>query len=205
MKYKDRISGVKRTTLPSVDLSIIAAMFLLVVMAWGVAKMEKSMISVGRVVPEFTIANELDVLPVIEPTLKKDAVKVGKFMSLAKTSAIQGNALENVNAQVLKNIVPVKNYPSAKTLAAPRIIYKSIPDYPTKAVENAQQGVVMVKVYILKNGRVGNAAIEQSSGFDMLDKSALAAVSQWIFEPAAYSSEVTESWFRVPVKFLLKS
>jgi len=174
-------------------------------MAWGVAKMEKSMISVGRVVPEFTIANELDVLPVIEPTLKKDAVKVGKFMSLAKTSAIQGNAVENVNSQVLKNIVPVKNYPSAKTLAAPRIIYKTIPDYPTKAVENAQQGVVMVKVYILKNGRVGNAAIEQSSGFEMLDKSALAAVSQWIFEPAAYSSEVTESWFRVPVKFQLKS
>ncbi len=205
MKYKDRISGVKRTALPSADLSIIAAMFLLVVMAWGVAKMEKSMISVGRVVPEFTIANELDVIPVIEPTLKKDAVKVGKFMSLAKTSAIQGNAVENVNSQVLKNIVPVKNYPSAKTLAAPRIIYKTIPDYPTKAVENAQQGVVMVKVYILKNGRVGNAAIEQSSGFEMLDKSALAAVSQWIFEPAAYSSEVTESWFRVPVKFQLKS
>jgi len=206
MKYKDRISGVKRTTLPSVDLSIIAAMFLLVVMAWGVAKMEKSMISVGRVIPEFTIANELDVLPVIEPTLKKDAVKVGKFMSLAKTSAsVQGSVMESANTQVLKNIVPVKNYPSAKTLAAPRIIYKSIPDYPTKAVENAQQGVVMVKVYILKNGRVGNAAIEQSSGFEMLDKSALAAVSQWIFEPAAYSSEVTESWFRVPVKFQLKS
>jgi len=205
MKYKDRISGVKRTALPSADLSIIAAMFLLVVMAWGVAKMEKSMISVGRVIPEFTIANQLDVIPVIEPTLKKDAVKVGKFMSLAKTSAIQGNAVENVNAQVLKNIVPVKNYPSAKTLSAPRIIYKTIPDYPTKAVENAQQGVVMVKVYILKNGRVGNAAVEQSSGFEMLDKSALAAVSQWIFEPASYSSEVTESWFRVPVKFQLKS
>ena len=142
-------------------------------------------------------------LPVADPALKKDAVKVGKFMSIAKTADIQ-NAAPAVTA-TMQNIIPAKSYPAGRSVVAPRVIYRSIPDYPARSVENAEQGVAVISVYILKNGRVGQAQIEQSTGFDMLDRSALAAVSQWIFEPATTSSQITEAWFKIPVRFQLKS
>lgn len=201
MKYKERMAGTAASRLPSVDLSIIAAMFILIAMAWAVARLETSLVKAERFVPEFTIAGELDVLPVADPSLKKDAVKVGEFMSIAKTADTQSAA----PAASMQNIIPAKHYPAGRSVVAPRIIYKSIPDYPARSVENAEQGTAIVSVYILKNGRVGQAQIEQSTGFEMLDASAMAAVSQWIFEPAASSSQITESWFKIPVKFQLKS
>ena len=203
MKYKERISGIGTSRLQSVDISVIAAMLVLVAMAWAVARLETSLIKVDRFIPEFTVAGELDVLPVADPALKKDAVKVGNFMSIAKTADIQSAV--SATSATIQNIIPAKYYPAGRSLVAPRIIYRSIPDYPAKSVENAEQGTAIVSVYILKNGRVGQAKIEQSTGFQMLDASALAAVSQWIFEPAASSSQITEAWFKMPVKFQLKS
>ena len=161
------------------------------------------MIKTERFIPEFTIAGELDVLPVADPALKKDTVKVGEFMSIAKSADLQ--SASQATAAVAQTIIPAKSYPAGRSVVAPRIIYKSIPDYPARSVENAEQGMAVISVYILKNGRVGQAQIEQSTGFEMLDASALAAVSQWIFEPAASSSQITESWFKIPVKFQLKS
>lgn len=203
MKYKERISGIGTSRLQSVDFSIITAMLVLVAMAWAVARIETSLIKTERFIPEFTITGELDVLPVADPALKKDAVKVGEFMSIAKTADIQSAA--PATAATIQNIIPARHYPAGRSVVAPRVIYKTIPDYPARSVENAEQGTATVSVYILKNGRVGQAQIEQSTGFEMLDASALAAVSQWIFEPAASSSQITESWFKLPVKFQLKS
>ncbi len=202
MKYKDRISGAGTSRLQSVDFSIIAAMAVLVAMAWAVARIETSVLKTESFIPEFTISGELSVLPVADPAVKKDAVKVGKFMSIAKSADIQAAA---PSAAVAQNIIPAKNYPAGRSVVAPRVIYKSMPDYPARSVENAEQGMAVVSVYILKNGRVGQAQIEQSTGFEALDRSALAAVSQWIFEPASSSSRITEAWFKVPVKFQLRS
>lgn len=203
MKYKDRISGARTSRLQSVDFSIIAAMVALVAVAWAVARLETSLIKTERFVPEFTIAGELSVLPVADPAVRKDAVKVGKFMSIARSAQMQTAA--PAAEQAAQNIIPAKSYPAGRALAAPRVIYRSMPDYPARSVENAEQGTAVVSVYILKNGRVGQAQIEQSTGHEMLDKSALAAVSQWIFEPASSSSQITEAWFKIPVRFQLKS
>ena len=133
-------------------------------------------------------------------------MKVGKFMSLAKkaSSANKNDVVETTNEKALKNIVLAQSVPATGKLFAPKIIYKSMPDYPIKAIEDGIQGSVIIKVYILKNGRVGQALIEQTSGHEILDKSAISAVSQWIFEPAIYYKESTESWFKIPVRFQIK-
>lgn len=206
--YRDKNSGLRLFNIPSIDFSIIAAMFLLVALAWGVSKMERTFIKVEKVKPEFTISREISVSPVIETKTKKEAEKIGKFMSLAKTEvrpAVKNAAREQVNDAALNNIVLSHGFPAASQITAPRIIYKTMPDYPVKAVEAGYSGTVSIKVYILKNGRVGSAMIERSSGYEILDSSALSAVSLWIFEPALYSRDATEAWFKVPVKFQLKS
>lgn len=208
MRYKDRYTGVSVWSMPSIDLSIIAAMFILIVSAWGIAKMERSFIKIDKIVPIFTISNELSVMPIVEPKTKKDAVKVGDFLSLGKVSAKpleKAVAASSANDLTLKKLVLSEKIPTSLPLRAPKIIYQSIPDYPVRAIEDAQQGLAVVKAYILKNGRVGNAVIEQSSGHDILDKAAISAVSQWVFEPASFGKDSTESYFKVPIKFQLKA
>jgi TonB family protein len=210
MKYKEKISGVRSSKLQSIDLSVVAAMALLIVLAWSVAKLERSFTRTARVIPTFSVSQEISVMPIEETRTKKEAAMVGKFMSLSKTNTyispqIQTEAVDAANNVALKNIILSQGIPSGIAVSSPRIIYKTIPDYPAKAIENSQQGTVVVRVYILKNGRVGDAAVDMSSGSDILDKSAVSAISQWIFEPATYEKQITESWFKVPVKFQLKS
>lgn len=208
MLYKERMTGMRLSRVPEIDLSVVIAMFILISLAWGVARFERSFVKVERIIPVFTVSSELNVMPVIEPKTKKDAVKVGSFMSLAKASsqstAKTGAAAESGQA-ALDKIMLSQSFPASAGITAPKIVYKSMPDYPVKAIEGAMQGTAVVKIFILKNGRVGNAVLEQTSGHEILDRSALAAVSQWIFEPAVSQKEAIEAWFRVPVKFQLKS
>jgi protein TonB len=206
MLYKEKMTGVRLSRVPEIDLSVIIAMFLLVAFAWGVAKVERSFVKVERQIPVFTISSEISVMPVIEPKTKKNAVKVGSFMSLAKTASVADTkTAAPANTEVADKIVLSQAFPAPKSLSAPKIVYKTVPDYPVKAIEGAMQGTAMVKVFILKNGRVGDAVIEQTSGYEILDRSAIAAISQWIFEPAISQKEAIEAWFKVPVKFQLKS
>lgn len=206
MLYKERLTGVRLSRVPEFDLSVMVAMFLLVAFAWGVAKIDRSFVKVERQIPVFTISSEISVMPVIEPKTKKNAVKVGSFMSLAKTASVADTkAAAPAVSEAADKLILSQAFPVPTGLTAPRIVYKTVPDYPVKAIEAAMQGTAVVKVFILKNGRVGNAVIEQTSGHELLDRSAVAAISQWIFEPAVSRKEAIEAWFKVPVKFQLKS
>jgi len=171
-----------------------------------VARIDRSFVKVERQVPVFTISSEISVMPVIEPKTKKNAVKVGSFMSLAKTASVADTkAAAPAVSEAAEKIILSQAFPVPTGLTAPKIVYKTVPDYPVKAIEAAMQGTAVIKIFILKNGRVGNAVIEQTSGHELLDRSAVAAISQWIFEPAVSQKEAIEAWFKVPVKFQLKS
>lgn len=206
--YKDKHSGARLQNIPSFDFSIFAAMLAVVIVAWGISKMESTFMRHEKFVPEYTVSSGISVSPIIEPVTRKEAEKVGKFMSLAKSGSrilANADAIEQANEAVLDKMVLAKGMPYGGSMTAPKIIYKTMPDYPVKAVEAGYSGTVVVKMYILKNGRVGSAMIEKSSGYEILDSSALSAVSLWVFEPAVYQKDSTEVWFRVPIKFALKS
>ena len=208
MKYKAKNSGFGLVTLSAVDLTTVGAMLLFVVLAWGVAKMERSMIKPQIITPVFTIAESISVSPVVEAKTAKDAAKVGNFVSLGKSkekTAVKSISSEKINNAALSKIIPDTRFPGVSTFGAPKIIYKTMPDYPIKAVEKGLSGLVVVRVYILKNGRVGQANVQNSSGYEILDRSALSAVSQWVFSPASVNKESSEAWFEVPVKFELRS
>ncbi|MCX5749634.1 MAG: energy transducer TonB [Candidatus Saganbacteria bacterium] len=208
MLYKERLTGMRLSRIPEVDLSVVIAMFLLITFAWGVAKLESSFVKVERVVPVFTVSTELSVMPVIEAKTNKNAVKVGSFMSLAKPSAAAAPktaVIDKAGSAASENMVLSQASPASAGIFPPKIVYRSIPDYPVKAIEGGMQGTAVVKIFILKNGRVGDAVLEQTSGHEILDRSAIAGVSQWRFEPAVSQKEAIEAWFKIPVKFQLKS
>ena len=77
------------------------------------------------------------------------------------------------------------------------------PVYPEIARVRGYEGVVLVVAEILPNGRVGNMKIRKSSGYTILDQSALEGVKPWKFEPAKKSGKPFTIWVEVPIKFVL--
>ena len=81
--------------------------------------------------------------------------------------------------------------------------YQVKPRYPESARKIGAQGVTLLRVRVLENGRVGEVLIEKSAGFSELDSSAAEAVKKWLFEPARRGKEPVQVWVLLPVKFEL--
>ena len=90
------------------------------------------------------------------------------------------------------------------SLAVPRYRENVHPAYPMIARMRGYEGVVLLSAEISVDGRVGGLKIKRSSGYAVLDKSALEAVKTWKFEPGKKMGRPTGMWVDVPVKFLLK-
>lgn len=79
------------------------------------------------------------------------------------------------------------------------------PLYPTLSRRLKEQGTVYLQVLVLKNGKVGQIKLKQSSGFARLDQSALNAVRGWTYQPALKLGQPIDYWFVQPVVFNLNS
>jgi protein TonB len=86
----------------------------------------------------------------------------------------------------------------------PRYDLNPPPDYPRIARRRSYQGTVLLDVRVSAQGRAVEVKVAQSSGYTMLDQSALNAVHQWIFDPARRNGRPIETWVQVPIRFELK-
>ena len=78
------------------------------------------------------------------------------------------------------------------------------PLYPREARKKGYEGEVLLKVEVLANGRVGRVEVKKSSGYEILDLSALNAVKQWKFIPADKGDGSIPWWVNIPIKFQLQ-
>lgn len=77
-----------------------------------------------------------------------------------------------------------------------------MPPYPSRARQLGQQGTVILLLLIGPNGRVLRGRVDRSSGYPLLDGSALhTVVQQWRFKPGTVNGKPVASWVRVPVEF----
>jgi periplasmic protein TonB len=80
----------------------------------------------------------------------------------------------------------------------------SQPPYPPFDVRNGNTGTAEIEVYVMPNGRVGNARIVKSTGFASLDQSALdEAKRRWRLAPATRDGVPFAEWHRLKVTFKL--
>jgi periplasmic protein TonB len=109
----------------------------------------------------------------------------------ASTGAIGGAALSSPPSTNLQEKTPLyrKN---------PR------PDYPRTARERGYEGTAIIEVLVNREGRVKHQRLLTSSGYPILDRAAMAAVKDWLFESASRGEEKIEMWVKVPVRFELK-
>ncbi len=88
-------------------------------------------------------------------------------------------------------------------LAYPDYKVNPKPRYPRVARRKGFEGAILLKVWVLDSGHVGKIELQKSSGYEILDKSALEAVKDWIFLPGKRNGEPISSWVTVPIKFQL--
>lgn len=75
------------------------------------------------------------------------------------------------------------------------------PPYPRRAREQGWHGRVIVRLNISANGTVKSSTIYESSGYPLLDDSALQATTQWKFQPAKNGLFPMASTVNIPIKF----
>lgn len=79
------------------------------------------------------------------------------------------------------------------------------PQYPALSRRLGEQGRVMLDVYILPDGSVGETKLNKSSGFPRLDNAALQAVKNWKYVPAKRGNKPIAFWYVQPVSFVLNN
>jgi TonB family protein len=89
-------------------------------------------------------------------------------------------------------------------LATPRYASNPKPEYPRLARQNRWEGVVQLRALISAAGEVETLAIENSSGYQLLDSSAIDGVRRWRFIPARRGEAQVACEVRIPVAFRLE-
>lgn len=79
------------------------------------------------------------------------------------------------------------------------------PRYPMIARRSGYEGVVLLRVWVMESGKVGKIELERSSGYEVLDKSAIDTVKDWVFIPGKKNGVSISSWVMVPIRFELSS
>jgi TonB family protein len=87
--------------------------------------------------------------------------------------------------------------------AVPRYGDNARPAYPPLARLRGYQGLVVLFVEVLADGRVGQVGIRRSAGHEILDRAALEAVRTWRFEPGRKEGQTVAMSVEVPVRFVL--
>jgi periplasmic protein TonB len=80
----------------------------------------------------------------------------------------------------------------------------SRPAYSARMIREGNQGTIDLEVYVQPNGRVADARVVRSTGFEELDRAALAeAKRNWRLLPAKRDGVPIAQWHRLRVTFKL--
>jgi periplasmic protein TonB len=101
-------------------------------------------------------------------------------------------------------VAPANPEPAVATAPVEATLaYRAVPlKYPPQALHARMQGTVVLRVLVDEQGTPQDVAIEQSSGYSVLDRSARDQVLHgWKFQPAIVDGKPVRAWARVPVSF----
>ena len=135
-----------------------------------------------------------------EPTRSRDATA---------SEAVDANVKSDAAMQTATPVALDENTPTvvkqAATNSLPSVLqaYSPPPDYPALSKRLGEQGTVVLRVHVSVAGQPLAALLQQSSGFERLDRAAQQAVSGWRFVPGQRDGQPQTVWFEVPVRFEL--
>jgi protein TonB len=102
-----------------------------------------------------------------------------------------------------KNATTVSSLGGVQTDAKPDYLNNPPPIYPEPSRIAKQEGTVVLEVLVTSEGSAGDVSVQASSGFSLLDQSAVTAVQKWRFHPATLGGMKIKSRVIIPVLFQL--
>lgn len=117
---------------------------------------------------------------------------------------IQGPALDNSNRVEPKMASQIDTPLTPEPDDSARYAHNPAPRYPSIALSRGWQGKVLLRVLVSAAGDSETVTVEQSSGYEILDESALDAVKNWQFTPARQGDAPLASTVIVPIIFSLR-
>ncbi len=118
--------------------------------------------------------------------------------------AVEETATKSARAIPEENAAASDEEHAAVQVSVPLYDLNPPPVYPRVARRRNYQGTVLLDVRVTADGSAAEVKLAQSSGYSVLDQSALSAVQGWRFEPARRGSHPIETWVQVPVRFELR-
>jgi len=136
------------------------------------------------------------------PFVPPPEVAIDIPMDVAPATAITQTTTQKPVAQP-----PIQPKAPAVASTAPKVDPKrppTKPDYPASSRRAGEAGTVVLDLYILPNGRVGDAKVQKSSGFPRLDEAAVKeAKRSWRFTPGTENGQPVAMWHSTKVTFNL--
>ena len=152
---------------------------------------EKVEATVSHVTVERTIEREpepqlkmVDATPTQRQTREIDAPPV----TTAEDSESEARQQEVAGSEQSRPLRPISN---------------PAPDYPREAIRRRLEGTVKLRVQIGLDGQVQSVSVAESSGYAMLDESALRTIRRWKFSPRLQDGKPVTSSALIPVRFHL--
>ena len=136
--------------------------------------------------------------PRLEPEIRLAEMGAGKPQTVLATTP--GSKAEESRTGSSGTVDVTEQF----TDAIPAYLSNPVPDYPRLARRRSWQGVVWLLVEVTSTGDVADLAVEQSSGYRILDQAAFETVRSWTFVPARSGGVAVASQVRVPVEFVLE-
>jgi len=131
---------------------------------------------------------------VTEEIIKKEeyALQEIVFSNRAKETMSERSNQLSIDSQELRGAI---------TKAKPLMHTNPAPSYPRIARQRGWEGTVRLTAFIEKDGTPNHVGIAESSGFGILDKTALETVKTWKFSPAQAGPIRFSSRISIPIRF----
>ncbi len=168
-----------------------------------------------EVVPEFSLPvrtdgrADVEVIPIHTPqtlVFEDEKLEIGRLKREKGPMGSLGNPFSSIGSSGQPKVA-MKNpsFSESEVLfVQPKYDENPKPLYPQEARNKGLEGEVILRVEVLPNGRVGQIDLKQSSGYQLLDRSALTAVRGWRFIPAKKGEKAIPLWVNIPIKFQLQ-
>jgi periplasmic protein TonB len=117
----------------------------------------------------------------------------------AGATASAPSAIEEIGPSPAPAAVPVATEPTPA-----KLVKRVSPEYPAEAASRGVEGSATVEFTVLRNGRVQDVRVVESTPRRTFDAAARDAVRRWQFEPAELNGQPVESVTRVRLEFKLK-
>lgn len=151
--------------------------------------------------------------PVITPKPAPAPVRERRALSPRPVIAVQPEqAAAAASFSVPAAVAPAPAADATPAMPAPAItpvrfeaayLHNPRPDYPPLSRRLGEQGKVLLRVRVSREGQPAAVDLEKSSNFERLDDAARQVVSHWRFVPARRGDEAIDATVIVPIIFRL--